>query len=201
MAKVRKIFVVLCMFFSLSVPAFADDVYTESTLDVIAVDESTVMLYADQADTADGESVTASPSEIAVYSSSVVYDDGAISSTYLELARGLVKYVPFSKDYVFARVGQYEYVFAVGDFTEGFSGTADVWRYVVGGYNSNYSFTHTPSTSFSLSVGDGLVYSSVAPYPSLEGVNFSYAIVFITAFAVCLFGVWSFVRFVPKFLR
>lgn len=201
MAKIRKIIFLVCFsLFALSQSAFAEEVYTESTLEVIAVDEETVTLYADEAD-ASGESVQASSQDITVYSSSVVYDEGTISSTYVEIARGLVKYVPFSQDYVFARTGQYEYIFAVGDFETGFSGTAEVWKIIVGGYNTNYSFIHYTDNSFSLSVGSGLVYSSVSPYPSLEGVNFSYALVFISAFALCMFGIWSIIRFVPNFTR
>ena len=167
-------------------------------MDVIAVDEDTVTVYADQAN-ADGETVTASSTDITFYSSEAVYDDGMISSTYLDMARGLVKYVPFGQDYVFARIGQYEYIFAVGDFAEGFSGSAEVWSLITANYNNNYSFSHYTDGSFSLSVGNGLVYSSVAPYPSLEGVDYSYALFFVSAFALCLFAVWSIIRNIPRF--
>lgn len=179
--------------------AMAERVYTESTMDVIAVDEQTVTMYGQSAN-ADGEIVTTS-SDITVYSSSVVYDEGTISSTYLDIAKGFLKYVPFGEDYVFARTGQYEYIFAVGDFENGFNGTAEIWRLTVGGYNSSYSFYNYIDSSFSLSVGDGLVYSSVSPYPSLEGVDYSYALLFVSAFALCLFGVWTIIRHVPSFLR
>lgn len=201
MAKMRKIIMLVCIsLFVLAQSAYAEEVYTESTLEVIAVDEQTVTLYADQAESADGESVTAS-SDITVYSSSVVYDQGTISSSYVDIAKGLIKYVPFGQDYVFARTGQYEYLFAIGDFSQGFSGSAEVWKIVVGGYNSNYSFIHYTDSAFSLSVGNGMIYSSVAPYPSLEGVDFSYALMFISAFAICMFGIWTIIRFVPQFLR
>ena len=197
----RKIIMLVCIsLFVLAQSAYAEEVYTESTLEVIAVDEQTVTLYADQAESADGESVTAS-SDITVYSSSVVYDQGTISSSYVDIAKGLIKYVPFGQDYVFARTGQYEYLFAIGDFSQGFSGSAEVWKIVVGGYNSNYSFIHYTDSAFSLSVGNGMIYSSVAPYPSLEGVDFSYALMFISAFAICMFGIWTIIRFVPQFLR
>ncbi len=203
MAKVKRFLfglgiVIYSLILMLPSMAFAEEVYTESTIEVIAVDEETVTLYADQAD-ADGESVQSS--DITVYSSSVVYDQGTISSTYVDIAKGLVKYVPFGQDYVFARTGQYEYIFAVGDFETGFSGTAEVWKIIVGGYNTNYSFTHYTDSAFSLSVGNGMIYSSVAPYPSLEGVDFSYALVFVSAFALCMFGIWTIIRFIPQFLR
>lgn len=204
MEKVKKSLFVFGLFFYLcilSAPAQAETVYTESTIDVIAVDEQTVTLYAEPAESADGESVTAASNDITVYSSSVVYDEGTISTTYLEIARGLVKYVPFGQDYVFARTGQYEYLFAVGDFSEGFSGSAEVWKITVGSYSSNYTFNYYTDSSFSLSVGSGLIYSSVSPYPSLEGSDYSYAILFVSSFALCLFGVWSIIRFVPQFLR
>lgn len=199
MAKIVRICFVcllfLCLFSSF---AFAESVYTESTMDVIAVDEYTVTVYADQAN-ADGETVTDSSTDITVYSSEVVYDDGMISSTYLDLARGLIKYVPFGQDYVFARTGQYEYIFSVGDFEEGFFGSAEIWKITTGNYNSNYTFSHYTDGSFSLSVGNGLIYSSVAPYPSLEGVDYSYALFFVSAFALCLFAVWSIIRNIPRF--
>lgn len=199
MAKIVRIcfvcFLFLCLFSSF---AFAESVYTDSVLDVIAIDEDTVTVYADSAE-ADGETVTASPTDITVYSSEAVYDDGMISSTYLDMARGLIKYVPFGQDYVFARTGQYEYIFAIGDFEEGFSGSSEIWKITTGNYNSNYSFNHYIDGSFSLSVGNGLIYSSVAPYPSLEGVNYSYALLFVSAFALCLFAVWSIIRNIPRF--
>lgn len=206
MAKVKRFlfgFGIVIYSFILMLPsmAYAESVYTESTIDVIAVDEETVTLYADETEPVDGESVQASSQDIAVYSSSVVYDEGTISSTYVDIARGLVKYVPFSKDYVFARTGQYEYIFAIGDFESGFSGSAEVWKITTGTYNSNYSFSHYTDSSFFLSTGSGLVYSSVSPYPSLEGVNFSYALLFVSAFALCMFGIWSIIRFVPNFTR
>lgn len=199
MEKIRKIVFMLIFILALPNMALAESVYTDSTLDVFAVDENTVTVYADMAN-ADGETVTAS-SDIVVYSSSVVYDEGTISSTYLDIAKGLLKYVPFGEDYVFARTGQYEYLFAVGDFENGFYGTAEVWRLTVGGYNSSYSFDNYTDTAFSLSVNDGLVYSSISPYPSLEGVDYSYALLFVSAFALCLFGVWTIIRYLPTFLR
>ena len=95
MAKVKRFLfglgiVIYSLILMLPSMAFAEEVYTESTIEVIAVDEETVTLYADQAD-ADGESVQSS--DITVYSSSVVYDQGTISSTYVDIAKGLVKYV------------------------------------------------------------------------------------------------------------
>lgn len=58
MAKVKRFLfglgiVIYSLILMLPSMAFAEEVYTESTIEVIAVDEETVTLYADQAD-ADG---------------------------------------------------------------------------------------------------------------------------------------------------
>ncbi len=124
-----------------------------------------------------------------------VYDDGMISDTYLNLAKGLLSYVPLEHDYVFARVGQYEYIFATGDFSAGFSGSGEPVRvYELStrtGSNNRYSYVYYDDSSFSLTIGQGLVYSNLAPYPTLTGADRFTDIVYLIALVIaCGFGLW-----------
>lgn len=120
-----------------------------------------------------------------------VYDDGMIADQYANYARGLLQYVKPNEDYVFARTGQYQYIFAHGDWDGGFSGEATIYEFTVSNYNTAYSYDSFTDSNFRLSVGDGLVYSSLAPYPSLTGSDFTYGINLFLAFSLCLiFCIW-----------
>lgn len=132
------------------------------------------------------------------------YDQGLISDSYLSWARGLLGRVPIGKDYVFARVGQYQYIFAIGDFKDGFNGggkTVDVYSLMVATYNTSYSYSYYTDSSFVLNTGNGLVYSSVSPYPTLTGADFSYSLNFLIPFGICLLFGWWFFRFVFESLK
>lgn len=103
------------------------------------------------------------------------YDNsGLLATQYLDFGKGLLQYVKPTDDYVLARVGQYQYIFATGDFSSGFSGSAGVYSLFVG--NNNYSYTYTYDTSFRLNTRGYLCYSNLQPYPSLTGSDFSYGI-------------------------
>lgn len=186
MEKVNKILalVFLICIFPCSALASTYSVYTEST------ELNQEMLLAP----ADGIA-TASDDGAAAYTVNyTVYDDGMISDTYANYARGLLQYVKATEDYVFARTGQYEYIFAHGDWDGDFSGEATIYQINVSNYNTNYSYDTFTDSNFSLSVGSGLVYSSIAPYPSLTGSDFTYGINLFLAFALCL----MFVMFIIK---
>jgi hypothetical protein len=125
-----------------------------------------------------------------------VYDDGFISSTYLDWAKGMLERVPVNADYVFARTGQYEYIFACGQLSDTFNSEGnliEVYSLNIGRSGSAYTYTHFTDSSFSLQVGGGLVYSSIAPYPTLTGSDFSYQFNFLIPFVLCVgFGIWLF---------
>lgn len=125
-----------------------------------------------------------------------VYDDGLISGTYLDWAKGMLERVPIDSDYVFARTGQYEYIFACGKLSDTFNSEGnliEVYSLNLGRSGSTYTYTHFTDSSFSLQVGGGLVYSSIAPYPTLTGSDFSYQFNFLIPFALCVgFGIWLF---------
>lgn len=188
MEKIKKL---LIIFIALSVlcamcnraHAASYSVYSDCTLDTYVTDvqslsfPATVSLTDEDIDSVD--EITSS--DVVVLSSYANYDSGLPSSTYVEIARGLVRDVPFGQDYVFARTGQYQYLFAYGDFSDGFYGSAVTYLLnTSNGYNGSsttfYSFT---DSDFSLSVGDSLVYSSLPYYPSLLSNDFSYAILFV----------------------
>lgn len=194
MEKIKIIVLTLC-FLLIAFPAFGASVWVEP----VEV-EQPVMILTPEVATLSGEE--SSGGAVAYALTSTVYDDGMISNTYLEWARGLLPYVPFGKDYVFARTGQYQYIFAVGDFSEGFSDSqAEIYQLdLSSGYNDTYSYMNYVD-SFRLSVNGGLVYSNVAPYPTLKGGDFSYEILFGISFAFALFGIWSIIRHVPIFGR
>lgn len=166
-------------------PAFAESyaVYNDVSVEEIELQAAP----ADAIATASDDGAAASPYTIS-YS---VYDDGMISSTYLEYARGLVVRCGLYEDYVFARTGQYEYIFAHGDWENDFSGEACIHQFTVSNYNTGYSYDVFTDSNFSLSVGDGLVYSSLPDYPSLHSpvVSNDVSILLVCAVGV-LFMTW-----------
>lgn len=177
-------FVILSLVLSFCTRAEAAEysVYTDSSIDSNVLDS--VMEVTQSSFSADsessGEENEAVPINYAVTNTIyTVYDSGLPSSNYLDWATGLVKEVPFGKDYVFARTGQYQYMFAYGDFSDDFSGTATVYiLQLSNNYNSSYSFYSLVDNSFSFIPGHGVVYSSLPDYPSLLGADYSRTILF-----------------------
>lgn len=193
MAKI-KFLIVFTLLISVCCPAFASSVWVEGfTEEETAVISPALTTYA-------GDD-TAEP--VAYSLTSTVYDDGFISSTYLDMAKGLISRVPFGKDYVFARTGQYQYIFAIGDFESGFSDSqADIYQLdLANNWNDSYYSYMNYVDSFTLSTNGGMVYSNLAPYPDLKGSDFSYEILFGISFAFCLLGIWSIIRHIPTFIR
>lgn len=139
----------------------------------------------------------ASPMQALAYS---VYEDGNISSTYTTIFRDILEDTNIFEDYVFFRSGQYEYTMIVGDIT--LSGTsfsaADFTEYVISytsgsyGSTSNYSYTTSTGTNFSLSVSDNLVYSNLGHYPKLieRGVYYEFA----SLVTLCIIGMCMLMR-------
>lgn len=181
MAKeLNKIIVLLCLILCFASPAYADSysVWNECVSEEVSLDVAPAAAFAIASD----EGATATPYTV----SYTVYDDGMISSTYVDYARGLLQFVKPFDDYVFARTGQYEYIFAHGDWDDDFSGEATVYQITTSNYNNSYSYDSFTDSNFNLSVGDGLVYSSIAPYPSLTGADYTHGILLLSAFALCM---------------
>lgn len=97
---------------------------------------------------------------------------GSISSTYLEYMRGYIPKLQPDEHYVASRVGQYDYIIAMGSdlvydaSSVSFSGS-DI--YVVRwNTRDNGTFSASIETTFSLDPGSYLVYSDLSPrYPTL----------------------------------
>lgn len=127
-----------------------------------------------------------------------VYDEGTISTTYLEYARGVVSGKMPGDSYVFFRGGQYNYTLIVSDNLKHEDGqfVADTFtRYtwtVNSGYNTVPTYEVIDDSSFSLSVGSTMVYSNLGDYPSLEDGGVIYGQ--ITAFLVAVFVLCGFIR-------
>lgn len=126
--------------------------------------------------------------------------DGTISTTYLTIFRDVVSNLGIFDDYVFYRSGQYEYALIAGDLN--YDGTrirlsGSGTQYVLT-YQSNYgsdNYYHwevSDISSFSLTMGDYLVYSNLGNYPTLEGRETIYA--FGTFFTLCVLGLCALLR-------
>ena len=184
----KKLILAICLVFLLSYPAYAED-YT-CWMGEAGEEYEGEFVSPAQAESESSASGETTPSAIewiiTPYTSYTDYVDGMISSTYLDIAKGMIKHVAFGDDYVFARVGQYRYIFAYGDFGEGFTGTANVYTLTTAYSGNTYSWNHTFDSDFNLSVGNGLVYSNLQPYPTLSGADYTDYIVFAIAFVICL---------------
>lgn len=188
--------VTLICFISSSAHATEYTVYTDSLIDTDVLDSVIVEQYSaplsiDRADGTDGESAEMPVPAVSntIYT---VYDSGLPSSQYLDWASGLVKNVPFNQDYVFFRSGQYQYIFATGDYSSGFSAPSTVYvLHLAENYNGSYEFYSMSDSAFSLHVGQGLIYSSVTDYPSLLGADYSRSILFaFILFCWSLLALW-----------
>lgn len=172
---IKKILLSVCLMMCLACPAWAQSysVYSEQSLEAVQIDSQEILIPLQPSATSDdggGAAVLSDEAQtIAVNSIYTVYDSGLPSSTYLDWAQNLVKRVPIGKDYVFARTGQYQYIFAYGDFSDGFSGSATVWQLnlPVSYSSDSYSMISFVDNAFSFSPGQGIVYSSLSDYPSL----------------------------------
>ncbi len=120
-----------------------------------------------------------------------IYEDGYPAEQYVEWAsRYLNKIVPGQK-YVFARTGQYQYIMAVGDFSDSFVGSATVYVLNLARSGYDYSYLVVDDSSFSLNVGNSLVYSSVDGWPSLPGYDRTSDLLLLSALVILsLLGLW-----------
>lgn len=125
-------------------------------------------------------------------SAAEVYD-GTISTTYITIFRDIVSNVELGDQYVFYRSGQYEYTMIAGDITyDGTTFAADeATSYVLttsSNYNSTYEYSVGSVSSWTLSPGTALVYSSLGDYPSLieRGDYYALATLFLLCIALCM---------------
>lgn len=117
--------------------------------------------------------------------------DGTISTTYITIFRDVAAKISPFDDYVFYRSNQYEYTLVSGDLRlDADRITADaVTIYTINtdnSYNSTYSYTVSNGGSFSLDVGDNLVYSNLGNYPDLIERNSYETMALLVGFCVAL---------------
>ena len=103
------------------------------------------------------------------------YDN--VGTNNLTMFQGLASKVSPSDSYVYARTGNYSYVFAWGDLQlEGttFSGSADYAVYERTSNNtSTYTFSVYHDDNFQLRAGSYLVYSDLGNYPGIGGSEYA----------------------------
>lgn len=130
--------------------------------------------------------------------------DGTISSTYVDIARDCMWNLGWFDNYVFWRIGQYDYGFAYGNieynnrtFT---ASNATILRITT---PSNYSGALTVTTtedSLSLSTGGRLVYSNLGGLPQLDSRKYLYdEVMYIGMVAIGLHVLSSASRFVLRY--
>lgn len=126
--------------------------------------------------------------------------DGTISTTYLTIFQDVVAKLRINDDYVFYRSGQYEYALIAGDLNYNGntirlndSGTKYVLTYQSNyGQDNYYHWEVSDISSFSLTLGDYLIYSNLGGYPTLEERETIYA--FGTFFVLCVIGICALLR-------
>lgn len=194
----KKLILVVCLWFVLCSPALAVDFVCFEGYQIEEEEEIASFPAA-----AEGSGEDATTDSVIFYefydnysisplsSNYPTYEDGMISSTYMDWAKGYLSIVGPTDNYVFARTGQYQYIMAVGDFDGSFSGVADVYILNLARYGYDYSYTVMREEPFSLSVGSSLVYSSVSGYPNLSGPDRSADLVLISAVVIlAIMGLW-----------
>lgn len=101
-----------------------------------------------------------------------VYQNGNISTTYLTYFRDTLPNVSLNDDYVVFRAGENSYMMYTGDLEEDFTGSAGtIYHYysVTESWTTTYYYESFAVDSFSLTVGDSIIYSNVGDRPQLEG--------------------------------
>lgn len=144
---------------------------------------------------------------VEAYNTSMEVYQGTINTTYLTIFRDVVSNIGVTDDYVLFRSSDDTYSMLVGDleFSNGEFYLSDFGQLysvtnVSGGYgyNSYYSYDVVDVSSYSVVVGDYLVYSNLGGYPSLidRGVNYA----FVTLLVFCIFSICCLLRPLFKFV-
>lgn len=121
------------------------------------------------------------------------YNQGNISTTYVQYFDDIIDGLPVNHSYVAARTGQYEYIlhssdnlkYSNGQFT---SNDGITYKFSTNGsYNSTYDYSVNIEHGFSLNTNSQMVYSSIGDFPRLDerGSLFEFAIIF-TAVVCCI---------------
>lgn len=119
------------------------------------------------------------------------YDQGTMSTTYVQYFRDIVDGLPSNYSYVATRSGQYEYILHASDNLkygndQYLSDNGITYTITVGsGYNSTYDYDVSHEQNFVLYTNGQMVYSSIGDYPSLDERGSVYEYSLLVAVIVC----------------
>lgn len=129
--------------------------------------------------------------DITPFTNYPTYEDGYPADQYVLWASRYLNKVGLMENYVFARTGQYQYIMAIGDIDSTFTGSATVYVLNLARSGYDYSYVVYEDSSFLLTRGQALVYSSYDGFPSLPGYDRSVDLLFLSSLLImCSLGVW-----------
>lgn len=190
---VRKIIFVLCCLVAVATgtqSVSAEEVTTEIMQEELQEEEQIVLDPPNNSHLTEEEIVILA-SETAIETISDIYDEGTLNSTYTTYFRDYVGHLGLDDHYVYARTGQYVYTLFYGDisldgttFRMGKCTRVDITT--SSGYNSSYTMSSTNINSYTLNVGNNIVYSDLGAYPMFEGRGEVFQ--YVQTITICVMG-------------
>ena len=123
-----------------------------------------------------------------------IYDSGTISSTYITYFKDTISGIGFSENYVAFRSGQNEYVLIVGKLSLSNNiitsdGVVKQYRYYNDGsnYNTQTRYEVNELNSFSVNIGNYIIYTDLGDYPELIERGAKYEM--LSVLLLCVFGI------------
>lgn len=186
----KRLVLIVGFWLFLFAPAWADEwVCYEG----YQIEEENVAAEGDQPEGLDEAATSTSQLffDITPFTNYPTYEDGFPSDQYVLWASRFLNKVGLMEHYVFARTGQYQYIMAIGDIDNTFTGSATVYVLNLARSGYDYSYLVYEDSSFSLTRGQALVYSSYDGFPSLPGYDSSVDLFFLSSVLImCGLGVW-----------
>lgn len=187
----KRLVLVVGFWLLLFAPAWADEWVCYGGYQI--EEEESVAAEGDQPEGLD-EAATSSSQiffDIMPFTNYPTYEDGFPADQYVLWASRYLNKVRLGQNYVFARTGQYQYIMAIGEIDGSFTGSATVYVLNLARSGYDYSYIVYEDSSFSLTRGQSLVYSSYDGFPSLPGYDRSVDLLFLSSLVImCGLGVW-----------
>lgn len=188
----KRIVLIFGFWLLLFAPAWADEWVCYEGYQI--EEEESVAAEGDQPEGLDEAATSSSQiffDMIQPYTNYPTYEDGFPADQYVLWASRFLNKVGLMEHYVFARTGQYQYIMAIGDIDSAFTGSATVYVLNLARSGYDYSYLVYEDSSFSLTRGQALVYSSYDGFPSLPGYDRSVDLLFLSSLVImCGLGVW-----------
>lgn len=186
----KRLVLIVGFWLLLFAPAWADEwVCYEG----YQIEEENVAAEGDQPEGLDEAATSTSQIyfDITPFTNYPTYEDGFPADQYVLWASRYLNKVGLMEHYVFARTGQYQYIMAIGDIDSAFTGSATVYVLNLARSGYDYSYLVYEDSSFFLTRGQALVYSSYDGFPSLPGYDRSVDLLFFSSLVImCGLGVW-----------